>query len=161
MSNEELFVATSVKNWSIVIDRLEKAVSAFSDNDLQLEVSPGRNRVYYLVGHLAALHDRMFPLLGLGERLQAELDGPFVNLPDRASVDISPAADLRRFMFEIHARIREGLGAMSPEDFLRRHADVSEADFQKDPTRNRLAVLQNRTAHAAFHTGQIRLALKK
>jgi hypothetical protein len=30
--------------------------------------------VLYLVGHLIATHDRMFPLLDLGERLHPELD---------------------------------------------------------------------------------------
>ena len=39
--------------------------------------------MYYLVGHLAATHDRLFPLLRLGERLHPELDSQFLETPDR------------------------------------------------------------------------------
>jgi hypothetical protein len=35
---------------------------------------------------------------------------------------------------------------------------VSEEDFAKDPTRNRLAVVLSRTVHVSFHTGQAVLA---
>ena len=43
---------------------------------------PGKNRLYYLMGHLAATDDRLFPLLRLGERLHAELDSHFLDSPD-------------------------------------------------------------------------------
>jgi hypothetical protein len=43
---------------------------------------------------------------------------------------------------------------------LRRHNAVSEEDYAKDPTRNRLAVLLSRTNHMSYHLGQITLALK-
>ena len=39
--------------------------------------SQGRSREeprFYLLGHLTAMHDRMFPLLGLGDRFHPELD---------------------------------------------------------------------------------------
>jgi len=35
-------------------------------------------RFFYLLGHLTAMHDRMFPLLGIGERLHTELDEPHI-----------------------------------------------------------------------------------
>jgi len=37
------------------------------------------------------------------------------------------------------------------------HTAVSDEDFSKNPTRNRLAVFLNRTNHASFHIGQIAL----
>ena len=35
-------------------------------------------RFFYLLGHLTAMHDRMFPLLGIGERLHTELDERYI-----------------------------------------------------------------------------------
>ena len=43
------------------------------------------------------------------------------------------------------------------DDWLKKPTAVSDEDFSKNPTRNRLAVFLNRTNHASFHTGQIAL----
>jgi hypothetical protein len=56
--------------------------------------------------------------------------------------------------------VTHGVEVMAPLDWLKKHAAVSEEDFIKDPTRNRIAVLESRTAHAMYHAGQVRL-LKK
>ena len=36
---------------------------------------------------------------------------------------------------------------MEPEAWFARHESMTDADFEKDPTRNKLAVLVNRTNH--------------
>jgi hypothetical protein len=74
MTTDELFAKTGIQSWKLAISRLNQLLSSLSDDDLQREVASERNRVYYIVGHLAATHDRMFPLLRLGERLHPELD---------------------------------------------------------------------------------------
>src|SRR5262249_30685251 len=101
MTNDELFAGTAVKNWRLVIDRLTATAATLSDEGMQKEVSPGRNRVYYLIGHLTAVHDRMLPLLGLGERLHPELDDQFITKPDRTLPDTVAADDLRKAFAEV------------------------------------------------------------
>ena len=44
------------------------------------------------------------------------------------------------------------------EDWLQKHTAVSDEDFAKDPTRNRLAIVMSRTSHASYHSGQAALA---
>src|SRR6202020_227533 len=83
MTNEEMFVNAAVTSWKIVIGRLDKGIQPLGEEQLQRQVAPGRNRLYYLVGHLTAVHDRMFPMLGLGDRLHPELDEPYITTPDR------------------------------------------------------------------------------
>ena len=61
----------------------------------------------------------------------------------------------------VHGKLAAGFAAFTPEDWLQRHAAISEEDFAKEPHRNRLAVLLSRTAHAAFHSGQIVLAMER
>ena len=64
MTNEEILCVTVLNSWRLVINRFNKTLSELSDEQLQQQVAPGRNRVFYLLGHLTAMHDRMFPLLG-------------------------------------------------------------------------------------------------
>jgi hypothetical protein len=47
---------------------------------------------------------------------------------------------------------------LTPSNWLERHQSVSPEDFEKEPYRNRLAILHSRTTHLAYHAGQIRLA---
>jgi hypothetical protein len=157
MTNDELFAGTAVKNWKLVIERLIGTIAALSDDGMQKEVSPGRNRVYYLVGHLTAVHDRLFPLLGLGERWHPELDDQFLAKPDRAVPDTVASADLRKAFVAVNTQLTAAIEALPPADWLKKHAAVSDEDFAREPLRNRMAVLQSRTAHASFHEGQIRL----
>jgi hypothetical protein len=160
VSNEKLFAETVLKAWNTTISRLEKILSSLSDDELQLKVAPGRNRVYYILGHLTAFHDRLLPQLGLGERLYPELDALFIANPDGSFQGTFSGADLRRMFAEINSKVTGGIQAMSPADLLKRHGSVSEQDFAKEPLRNRLAVLNSTIAHVAFHAGQIRLVLK-
>ena len=87
MTNEELFSAVAIAAWKRVVVSVEKQVSSFSDDEVLMEVAPGRNRVYYIVGRLAAIHDRLLPMLGIGDRLHPELDDLFIEHPDRTFAD--------------------------------------------------------------------------
>jgi hypothetical protein len=53
-----------------------------------------KNRLFYLLGHLSAVHDRMLPLLGIGERLHPELDEAYLTNPDQTISGPLAAADL-------------------------------------------------------------------
>ena len=74
MTTDEILNITVLNSWKVVISRFDKTLEDLTDEQLQQQVAPGKNRVFYLLGHLTAMHDRMFPLLGLGERLHPELD---------------------------------------------------------------------------------------
>ncbi len=157
MTNEELFAATTVKTWATVLSRVDKMFSSLSDEELHARIAPGRNRVYYLLGHLNAHHDLLLPQLGIGARLHSELDETFISNPDGALPDAFAASDLRQMFAEVNTALSTGLQAMSAADLLKRHGLVSEEDHTKEPLRNRLALLEIRTAHAMYHAGQIRL----
>jgi hypothetical protein len=157
-TSDSRFAAAVLANWKQVLGQIDKGLAAATDDDLQAEVAPGRNRLYYLLGHLAAVHDRMLPLLRLGDRLYPGLDEQFIVQPDRAFTgsDAAPA-DLRKAWTDVNAKLTSALEQLSPAELLERHASVSEEDFAREPHRNRLAVLLSRTSHAAMHEGQMRL----
>ncbi len=155
---DELFVVTVVGSWKQVVNRLDQRFAPLSDEQLQRQIAPNKNRLFYLLGHLTAVHDRMLPLLGIGERLHPELDETYLTNPDQTIADPVSAADLKKAWSEVNAAITSAVEKFSIEDWLAKHTAVSDEDFSKDPTRNRLAVFLNRTNHASFHAGQTALA---
>jgi uncharacterized damage-inducible protein DinB len=157
---DRLSVQVAINSWRLVLERASKALSNLPEDQLLKEVAPGRNRLIYLWGHLTAVHDAMFPILGLGERLHPELDAIFVSSPDKTETQLPPVVELRKYWDEVNGKLLSQFATLSEKEWLQRHNAVSEEDYAKDPTRNRLAVLLNRTNHMSYHLGQITLALK-
>jgi hypothetical protein len=158
MTNEELMGVTALNSWKLVVGRFDQGLAGLTDEQLQTQIAPGKNRLFYLVGHLTAVHDRLFPLLGIGERLHPELDEAFITNPDKTVADPLSANDLRKAWTEVNSKLTAAFEKFTPVDWLQKHTAVSDEDFAKDPTRNRLAVVMSRTNHASFHSGQSVLA---
>src|SRR5258708_15250862 len=150
MTSEDIVSVTVLNSWKLVISRFDKVLSELSDEELQQQVAPGKNRMFYLVGHLIAMHDRMFPLLGLGDRLHPELDDTYLTNPDRVLVDPLSTTELRRAWADVNSRLTAAFMGFTLQDWLQRHTAVSDEDFVKDPTRNRLSVVISRTRHASY-----------
>ena len=158
MAQEDLLIATAIASWKQIVGRVDAAVAGFSDEQIEKQVAPGRNRVRYLIGHLTAVNDRMFPALRLGERLHPELDEAYITNPDRAQPDPVTVEDLKKAWFEVNSKLTAAFEKLAPAEWLERHASVSEEDFAKEPLRNRLAMLLSRTNHVSMHAGQSVLA---
>jgi hypothetical protein len=122
--------------------------------------SAGKKPPHLSMGTPTAAHDAMFPILGLGERLHPELDAIFISSPDKAGAQLPPVAELRKYWDEVNGKLLSQFASLSADEWLQRHYAMSEEDYAKDPTRNRLAVLLSRTNHMSYHLGQITLALK-
>lgn len=160
MTYEQLTVKMTVASWKNTVGRADKAFSALTEEQFLREIAPGRNRIIYLVGHLTAINDAMHTILGIGERLHPELDSIFISEPDRASEALPSVPELMRHWTEVNGSLSEKLGRLTPQDWLQRHMAMSDEDYAKDPTRNRLSVLLSRTNHLSYHLGQIILGLK-
>ena len=158
--SEQALVVSAVNSWKTSIERADKIFSPLNDEQLQKEVAPGKNRLIYLLGHLTAVHDRMLPLLGLGERLHPELDALFITSPDRTVAELPAAGELKKSWNAVNGKLSAGFARLSPAQWLEKHSSVSEEDFAKDPSRNRFAILLSRTSHIAFHVGQTALIPK-
>lgn len=77
----------------------------------------------------------------------------FIKNPDRAVETIS-GAEVKRCWTEIDQSLWNHFQALTPAQWLDRHTSVSEADFAREPHRNRFNVLLNRLGHLAEHLGQ-------
>lgn len=157
---EQALVTATLHSWKSIVERADKLFSTLNEEQLQKEVAPGKNRLIYLWGHLTAVHDRMLPLLSLGERLHPEYDAPFLSNPDRTMPELPSAAELKKVWDEVNGKLLAGMEKLSAAEWLQKHASVSEEDFTKDPSRNRFAILMSRMNHISFHLGQTALISK-
>jgi hypothetical protein len=82
----------------------------------------------------------------------------YIKSPDRALPDPISVTDLKKAWGEVNHKLTSAFEAFTPKEWLEKHTAVSDEDFAKDPTRNRLALVMNRTNHASFHRGQAILA---
>jgi hypothetical protein len=155
---EEILVKSVVASWKLIINRLDARFASLDEAHLQKQVAPGRNRVLYLLGHLTGTHDRMLPLLGISDSLYPELYSVYGANPDRALPDPLSAKVLMRAWADVNAAVSAGIESFTVDDWLKKHNAISDEEFVKDPTRNRLSVVLNRTNHASYHAGQITLA---
>jgi hypothetical protein len=159
-SNQQIFVTTALKSWDVWTGRAGKLFDSLSDEQMQTEIAPGKNRPYYLLGHLVAVDDAMIPQLRLGEPDYAHLRAPFIDNPDKAATDSISIAELRQAWKVVHEKLNAHFEQLSPAEWLERHSTVSEEDFAKEPHRNRLAILMSRTGHVSYHLGQLMLLSK-
>jgi hypothetical protein len=161
MEDKRLFIKISLDSWQGQLKAVNTILGMLSDEQFEHEVSPTRNRGIYILGHLTAVHDLMLPLLRFEESIYPDLQPVFVDAPDRAMSPIPTVVEIRAQWNEVNEKLRYHFFQLSPDDWFTRHANVSEADFAKEPTRNRLNVLLGRTAHLSYHRGQLVFLVRK
>jgi DinB family protein len=157
MDQAKISVDMALKAWNIHIARTSTFFDSLTDDELVKEVAPGKNRAIYLLGHLIAVNDSMISIFGLGERQYAHLDDAFVKNPDKSGFDMPDAQVLRNDWKRSNEVLSAYFGSLSPADWMAKHNSMSEEDYVKEPSRNKLSVLLNRTNHVAYHLGQMRL----
>jgi DinB superfamily len=156
--NAEQLIDSGLRAWKFNADRIEGFFIALSEEQLQQEVAPGRNRLLYLWGHVAAVNDALLPLLGIGPKLYPELDAMFLANPDRSTPLMFAGSELKPVWSRINNTLWTSFSQWSPSEWVAKHTAVSDEDFRKEPHRNRYSVMLARNTHMAFHYGQAILA---
>jgi hypothetical protein len=152
---KDLLTSMTLTGWQSINKRIEKLVDGLTDEQLQAEVAPGRNRGIYLLGHMATVSDMMLPLLGLGAALKPEYQAIFVSSPDKAVKELPTAAELKAYLKEVNNALNTQFAKLTVDDWLKKHTQVSDEDFAKEPHRNRLNIIISRTGHHNYHLGQM------
>ena len=160
MTPDEVLIPAAISSWEQVVTRVGTLCLSCTEEELLVDVAPGKNRILYIWGHLTAVNDAMFSVLRLGERLHPELDAVFIAQPDR-SVPLPTSAEIAKCWEGAHTELLSRFTTLSPNEWLERHGNVSAEEFERNPSRNRLAVLLSRTNHASYHLGQMMLAKPK
>ena len=141
--------------WYANIKNFDAILNSITDEQLQKEISPGRNRGIYVLGHLIAVHDDMLPIMNFGDRLYPALHKPFIDSPDKSVSEIPAAKELRACWIKINETLAQKFNSLKPDEWFEKHNSVSAEDFSKEPHRNKLNILLTRTTHLSYHTGQL------
>jgi len=160
-NTKTVFIKMAISAWDGYNARVSKLLETLPDEAFLADTAPGRNTGTYLVGHLVAINDALFPILGFGERLYPELDEIFVNSPDKSGHEMPPISELKECWSKVNGKLSDHIGQMQEDDWFMQHNNVSEADFMKEPHRNKLNIILNRTSHTSYHLGQLAYLLKK
>jgi hypothetical protein len=159
-AQKQLVVKSVLDAWNSRIEAADKLFNGLSDEQLEQEVAPGRNRGLYLLGHLTAVHDKMLPLLDFESQVYPHLDEPFLTKADKTVSAIPSTKELRENWKNINSKLAMHFNKLSADEWFQKHTSVSEEDFMKEPHRNRINVVVGRTNHMQYHIGQVAL-LKK
>lgn len=155
MDTTQTAVKLIIDRWEASMKNCDVLLKELSDDQLQREISPGKNRGIYLLGHLIAVHDSMLPLLNFGEKHYPELTKVFIESPDKSVSDLPSVAELRDIWDKQKTYLKAKMDLLKPADWFDRHTAVSEQDFENEPHRNKLNIILTRTTHLAYHTGQM------
>jgi hypothetical protein len=156
MSNQQsLTVKMALNAWSTRVQDADKLFNSLSDEQLQKEIAPHRNRGIYLLGHLAAVNDKMLSLLNLGKPLKPELHDTFLTKPDKTITEMPAASEVRDYWNATKAALEKHFSNIPANEWFEKHTSVSDEDFNKEPHRNKLNVVISRTNHLSYHLGQL------
>jgi len=157
----ELFIKMVVSNWELQNSRLNGLLEKLTDEGLAAETAPGRNSGAYLLGHLTAVSDALFTFLELGDKLYPQLESIFLRNPENAGLEKPSIAELKDYWVNVNTLLTQKMNAMQPEEWFTAHSAISAEDFAKEPHRNKLNILINRTIHQSYHIGQLIYLIKK
>src|SRR5438045_7914094 len=131
MDQSKILVDMALKAWSQQISRADKFFEAQSDEDLQKEVAPGKNRISYLMGHLTSSNDTMMTLFGFGPKLFLSFEDIFSKNPDRA-VPQPSTLEIRKAWKETHAALAANFAKLSVSEWLDKHTAMTAEDLAKE-----------------------------
>jgi hypothetical protein len=142
-------------SWNTLIKDFNAVLDSVTDEQLQKQIAPNKNRGIYVLGHMVAVHDDMLPLLGFGEKLYPEINEVFKS-PDSVESKIPSAKELRTYWMNVNERLSSKSSTLLAEEWFDRHTAVSAEDFTTQQHRNKLNVMITRTCHLSYHLGQMK-----
>ena len=154
-ADKELFIKMVLSNWDLQVGRMNSLLGKLSNEELATPTAPGRNAGVYILGHLAAVNDGMFTILGLGEKLNPATEELFIRNPENSGLEKPSLEELKQYWNDVNALLTQKMNQVQADEWFTRHTAISEDDFAKEPHRNKLNIVINRTGHLAYHIGQL------
>lgn len=88
------------------------------------EIAPRRNTGIYLSGHLIAVSDALFPLLGFGERLFPPLEDVFIKQPDKSGQAMPTVTELKENRITVNTKLGLHFQSTTIEKWFDRHTSL-------------------------------------
>jgi len=151
----DLMVKMNLAMWDAQNKKFAELIEKLTEQQLLNETAPNRNTGIYLLGHTIAVSDDLFRLFDLGEKMFPDYLEIFIKSPDKSNKVFPTIAELKSAYYVVTKNLENHFNKFSTNDWLSKHTAVSDEDFAKEPTRNKLNVIISRTVHLANHLGQM------
>lgn len=150
----ELFIYMVLQQWQATNQKIDKFFDTLSEEQYAAPIAGSPNTASWVLCHLAHVSDRLFPLLGLGNAQYPQL-AEVMEAKNSSPHTAFSKSEAKNMWLAINAKLFQHFTDMSPEQWFEKHTAVSEDDFKKEPHRNKLNVIINRTNHQSHHIGQL------
>lgn len=155
MTQTEISLKMVFDRWNASLKSCDNLLNTLTDDALQKQIAPNKNRGIYLLGHLIAVHDDMLILLDMGEKVYPELYEPFIKLADNLDTKMPSILELRTYWTNQCKILKQKFDALTTNQWFDKHTAVSQEEFEKEPHRNKLNIIITRTSHLQYHLGQL------
>ena len=155
MTQTEISLKMVFDRWNASLKSFDNLLNTLTDDALQKQIAPNKNRGIYLLGHLIAVHDDMLILLDMGEKVYPELYEPFIKLADNFDTKMPSILELRTYWTNQCEILKQKFDALTTNQWFDKHTAVSQEEFEKEPHRNKLNIIITRTSHLQYHIGQL------
>lgn len=146
--------------WQSGSEKINKLLTSLSDEDLEMEIAPGKNKAKLIVALLAAMNDSTINVLNIGEIINPDVFNYFKN-DDRTLPIPATTKEIRQYWLTSYQWINSKIKDFTPDDWFEKHSAISKEDFEKQPERNKLNVILNRAQKMEYFSGQLVLLSKK
>ncbi len=157
MKEKQIAIKMITDNWNVMVSKVNNIVNTYTDDELELPVAPEKNKVKWIIGHLAAVNDLTLSILGVSEVTNPKQANRFTKTPFNKAQNLISIKEIKEYWFKTSELINSGTKKFSANDWFQKHNSITAEEFVKEPHRNKLNVLMGRANHISHHIGQMSL----
>lgn len=142
------------QQYDAMADWVSGSINALSDEDLKMELSPGKNHGVWLLGHLVVCDDDFSLYMGTGPLLYPEYYETFGSGSKIQPVEnYPPAAELREYWKKIVEKNKKIYAELTDAELKELHSNMKDPEKDFFKTKERICIFWQ--LHEMYHAGQL------
>ncbi len=146
--------------YKAMINWINSYLDSLSDDDLKMELAPGKNHGVWILGHLIASDDDFSGFMGKGDFLFPEYQSMFAQGAKLQPVEnYPPIQTLRKQWKDIVTKNQKIYDDLTDADLNELHANIKDPEKDFFKTKNMIIIYWQ--LHQMYHLGQLSLLVSK
>ncbi len=157
---ENVLVQQYLKQYRMMLEWVDGQLNALSDEEYNLELSPGKNTGIWILGHLVVSDDDFSVFLGKGELLFPEYTEVFGQGSKLQKAEIYPSVSkLKEAWKKVSEKNLEIYSGLTDKELNEPHSMVK--NYETDYFKTKDKVIMAWHLHQAYHAGQIAILVSR
>lgn len=150
------------EQWKAMVEWVNENLELLTDEELQAELSPGKNHGVWLLGHIIESEDNLSVYLGKAPRLYPEYEAIFGQRSKLLPVGEYPLVALLRSQWVgVVAKNETILSQMPDAEWNEPHAKLQPGEEETDYFATKGRCIMIWILHQNYHNGQLSLLVSK